>query len=365
MNIFIVWEAHQIEGLVTSALMADNMAELRHISQDLERASNDLTQWALQAGGSLVLNLTSRGCVSIAPDRAPEVAMVRAKFQEASNTAMVVGMGMSIAEAFTALRHGKLHGSDGVSLYMPEMEEELINQPPGELFGKSEGLRKDGEPDDTPAPADPGSAPSPDSGAAGAGMMQSPADFQDPKQAIMQALQEIKANSGAIERLKSTSPAAYAAVKDVVQAMIMMAQNMAKAEDDEPHYSELDPEEVRLGIDEEMKEHGVTEAMAAKLVLDHLDKDPKYYSKEKVKKDEMQAMPPPATTPKKFNDQHPVGTQIDPPDSQGSQTVARIKTQGVDPQSGQPQPPKNSMVSAGKVMGPTGRAVSSREPTQE
>jgi hypothetical protein len=49
----------------------------------------------------------------------------------------------------------------------------------------------------------------------------------------MSALQEVKANAGAIEKLKSSSPAAYDAVKDVIQAMIQMAESMAKSENEE------------------------------------------------------------------------------------------------------------------------------------
>lgn len=275
--IYVCWQTEQLEGMTATALMSDNASELRHLSSDFERAANDLKQWAMANGGSVIMDLTTKGCIAIPPEKASDMTDVQAKFEEVTNNSIAVGMGMTISEAHTALRHSVLNGNK-ISLYTPEMEQEVINDDgygdwSNKFLGKSE-LRKDDGPE---APEAPPADVQPS--AEGAGMGSSPEDVQgetgqapagsntapgavqaapqgsgatnideaerqkeaasggeggeDPKAMIMSALQEIKANSGAIEKLKTTAPAAYAAVKDVVQAMITMAESMAKSEGDE------------------------------------------------------------------------------------------------------------------------------------
>lgn len=265
MQIYVCWQADQLDGLVTTSLMSDNSTELRHISNDFERASDDLKQWALSNGGNIVMDLKTQGVIAVPPEKAPDFSDVKAKFESSCSAGLAVGMGMTVSEAYTALRMSKINGGGQISLYTPSMEQELINQPQEELFGKN--LKKD----------DPEELASQPQGAEGAGMGQSPSDVKsqtgqapagsniapgqvqaapqgsgatnideaerqkraagggdgggDAKAMIMSALQEVKANAGAISKLKSSSPAAYEAVKDVIQAMITMAESMAKSED--------------------------------------------------------------------------------------------------------------------------------------
>jgi hypothetical protein len=66
-------------------------------------------------------------------------------------------------------------------------------------------------------------------------------------------------------------------------------QGLFKAEDlmpgglgDESPDQDFDPEQLKIGISTEMKEHGLDEARAAEIAKDHLTEDPHYYKLEKL-----------------------------------------------------------------------------------
>lgn len=142
MNIYLAWEVDRLKGLTAAALMADNPAELRRITQDLQKAANLLKTWAQASGGSPILDLCAMGLVEISADKMSELPGMRRQFAAVCDGTLSVGVGMEISESYTALQVAKLRGGDQIALYVPEMQSELDadteESDVSELLGKAD-----------------------------------------------------------------------------------------------------------------------------------------------------------------------------------------------------------------------------------
>lgn len=207
MNVFLVWQVDHLDLIIEEALSRNDRSKLTSFSQDLQRAAGIVKSWAMASGGSSVMDHCAIGVVEVPADRMTQLSDIRTQFTAACSAAMSVGVGMDLKEAHTALKVAQSRGGDQIALYMPELEEELT-QPDPMALGKAEG--------ESPAPSD--SSPAPEAPT-------------DPKQAVAQALQDLKANAKALEHLKETNPEAFRAVVDTVHALIAMAQGLP---DEEP-----------------------------------------------------------------------------------------------------------------------------------
>jgi len=265
MKVFVSWSVDQIEGLIATSLMSDNVEELRQLSQDLKHAADNLKAWSMAVGGAPILDLGTSGAVEVPADRMTELPAIAEKFAAGADATLSVGVGMTLSESYTAMRFSHLKGGDQISLYQQEMEHfvsgaDQQSEDPLMELGKSgkEGQEQpvgfaDGPEDEAPGDggpqhgganpaegnspvgsvpddsADPGSV-SFDPGsqdAANGGEEQPGEQSGDPRGAVVQALQQIKAQAPVLEQMRQTNPDAFEAVKAVVDAMIAMAQGMA------------------------------------------------------------------------------------------------------------------------------------------
>lgn len=272
MKVFVAWSVDQHEGLIAASLMSDNAEELRQMSQDLKHATENLKAWAMAVGGSPILDLGTVGAVEVPADRMTELPGIAEKFSAAVDATLSVGVGMTLSEAYTAMKFAAIKGGDQIALYHVEMEHVVMggeDQPHDELEGlgknsktgqeeavgfadgpsdgegSGDGGAQHGGPNpaegDSPvgsapdtSPGDPGSVSidmGSDDGDPNGGQMQGGGgkgeESEDPRAAVVQALQQIKQQAPVLEQMKRTNPQAFEAVKAVVDAMILMAQGMA------------------------------------------------------------------------------------------------------------------------------------------
>jgi hypothetical protein len=272
MKIFVAWTVDHLDGLTAAALMADNIEELRHISQDMRRATENVKAWAMAVGGAPVLELGVIGAVEVPADRMTELPAIAKKFEEICDGTLSLGVGMTISEAHTAMRYAQTRGGDQIALYTPDMEDALQeHESPSEPdalanlgkaqtgteepVGFADGPEGGGE---APPPTDPqhgGANPAEDNAPLAspdmsAGAPQDPNGGQaqpeqqadpDPKAIVIQALQQIKQQAPVLEQMKQTNPEAFEAVKNVVQAMIIMAQGLAQEQEAQEPVQKSEP----------------------------------------------------------------------------------------------------------------------------
>lgn len=322
MNIFVAWTVDHLDGLTATALMSENIEELRQISHSVKRGADAVKSWAMAVGGSPILDLGHTGSVQVPTDRMTELPAIAKKFEDICEATLSIGVGMSLSEAYTAMKFSMQKGGDRISLYHIEMEDSLndegLNKAQEGLVGLQDESNQAGfaasaqhgaggkfasKPSEThpppAAPAPPSSPPPGDidmsmgdgSQDPNGGQFEGEGESEDPRAAVVNALKEIKRQAPVLEQLKQSNPDAFNAIKEVVDAMILMAQGMAaqdesvqKSEDqlpgglaDKKKPSDFDEKELSMGIQHE-KEHTNDEKLAREIAMDHLSEDPHYYS---------------------------------------------------------------------------------------
>jgi hypothetical protein len=387
MKIFVAWSVDQLEGITAAALMSGHVEELRRISSDIRRAGENIKAWAQAVGGSPILDLSVLGVVAVPTDRMTELPSVAQRYKDAAEAAISVGVGMSIDEAYVAMRHSQSAGGDKISLYDPKMEATTPEEPeevdPMQALGKSELFTAHGEgfvdkqgnfydreealevvahlskaDGDTQPPAGSemnasGSATPEQEADTGGQVPQDPnggqvqpeqGEEQDPRTAVIQALQKIKSQSQVLEQMKQTNPQAFDAVKSVVAAMIIMAQGLAMEDDS----SDGGESETRKS-EKNDHEHGDWQKDGAGEYCGRCGGDRKICDSETMSK---AGLPMPAKTPKRIKRDWPVGHV-----KEGS-----IKVAHVDPATNQVTGTSWHSVRAGMIQSEDGHPISSRNP---
>jgi hypothetical protein len=401
MKIFVAWQVDQLEGLTASALMADNVEELRQISASIRRGTDNVKAWAMAVGGSPILDLGTLGAVEVPADRMTELPAIAQKFEAICEGTMSIGVGMTLSEAYTAMRFSSIKGGNQISLYHVEMEDAVSEhgreepdalaglgkssktgqeEPTGFADGPEDEQPQAGGPTDaqhgTATPAEQGSpmappeqgspmAP-PDAGGgapAGAGdpnggQVQQPGgqeggeeQQQDPRTAVVQALQMIKQQAPVLEQMKQTNPDAFEAVKAVVEAMIMMAQGMAASGGPEEGGGE-EPVEKAEDLTKAGEQAESKHLKCVKCGFTQLPADRATDSKG-CKGNTPHSWPTAEVAKADLPQGYAVGTQKD----------GKIKVQHKDPATGANGGPAWRSVRAGQIMSEDGHAISSRNPS--
>lgn len=380
MKVFVAWTVDHLDGLTASALMADNVEELRRISSEIRRAAENVKAWAMAVGGAPILDLGAVGVVEVPADRMTELPAIAKKFEDICEGTLSVGVGMTISEANSAMKYAALHGGDQISLYTPEMEDALAerNDKGDEVFanlGKSQKVGSeepvgfaDGPPEEQPGMASP--PPDPQHGGAhpaeghgvqtGEPQVASPAQGamevsgaggaaqgdpnggqpqeggeEDPMQFIVQSLMAIKQQAPVLEQLKESNPDAFEAVKNVVQAMIQLAQGVTQ----------------EGGEEEGGEGESVQKSEESEKSLDEVSGEESSVVEEMVQGGDVTIKAEyPAAKP---HIEHPVGAMKE----------GKVKVEHRDPATGAAQGTGWNSVRSGQVLSEDGHAVSSRNPS--
>lgn len=212
MLVYVCYSVDQFFTQYESSLASNDREGLARTNQDLQHACNLLRSWAMSAGGSPVVDHPAMGVLEVPAEKMTQLPDLRRQFEQTCSMTLSIGLGMELHEADVALKVADQRGGDQITLYTAEMQQELAPSPaqPGML----QLIKAEGTPPPSPAQE----------------TQKEEAAPKDPKSAIAQALQELKANAQAIEQLKSTNPEAFTAVMNTVQAMILMGQGMVDDE---------------------------------------------------------------------------------------------------------------------------------------
>jgi hypothetical protein len=300
MNLFIVFETDHLDSHLSGAFESNNRAGLATFAQDIRKASTILKSWAQTSGGSSIVDQLPLIAIEIPAEKTSSLPDMRRQFEAVCRCTVSVGVGMELSEAYKALQVAKSRGGDQIALYVPEMEEELQHHDTIEKAEKTPAERESGairhrrtmkharrphdfepakwthpnghprchycgdeERIDGKCPGadhdglDKAEGDQPQQAGAQPEQPQQEEPTKDPKEAIAQALKNIKTQAPVIEQLKATNPDAFAAVMDAINAMIILAQGMTQ--DEGTKKGEEDPagEDHRLDSDEGLDKSGL------------------------------------------------------------------------------------------------------------
>lgn len=150
--------------------------------------------------------------------------------------------------------------------------------------------------------------------------LQTSQSYQEIKQKVADSLVKIKEQLPYIAQLRNSSPDAYESIIAIIQGVILLGRELDKTDQQIEKMEKnvivlsnppppdtfdtvsgilesselekpLDPEQVAIGAQIEMTEHGLTLEEGTKIATDHLKEDPDYYRKETREKQEKEPDP--------------------------------------------------------------------------
>ena len=202
-----------------NALLSESPEELEKFSAPLEQAFVDIKNWAnQQLGGRCISSFGESICLDVSIDKLSEVAAFMKRWEYSSKVLMSIGVGNTPLEAFKAMAASDQKDGDEIVFYSDELdaEEELTkNEYSFDLPGLE--LDKD-EPVEGDSSVEPDGVKSEDDSV---------------KQKIMETLLLLKEKAPIIQKLKEIDPQSVGVIKKVIDAMILMATKMKKAEESE------------------------------------------------------------------------------------------------------------------------------------
>lgn len=337
MDIFLAWDGDHVGREVGRASLADNEEELRRISQAIDHGNEIWKSWVMLCGGSMISYGGDEGRAKIPADKANEIAGVREQYAGAVGSTVTVGIGMKLSEADQALLAGKLRGGDRILFYTPELAEEIAkatNNPKteaeklsDEYLGKAAPALNQGagagiagasrpaaatvakpvEGTDEHSEAQtlygllseerPGSPEATHAAADFEKQLHDHAQKQDGKDSadeqshangidqvrgqVAHVLEQVRQQGPVLAQMREAAPEAYAAIMNMVQAVIAMAHAMAPAPDPETGIAkaELPPRDPVSGKflpkEEEIEKEEWKDRHVPPSEKPHNDKEPK------------------------------------------------------------------------------------------
>lgn len=125
MKLVIAWDGDHIGRQVGRASLKDDVANLRHISQNIDRGNEIWKSWVERNGGEIISFGGDEGRAEIEAERLEDLNKVREQYAGAVGSSVSVGVGSKLSEADKALLVAKMRGGNRVLLYSEEVEEDL------------------------------------------------------------------------------------------------------------------------------------------------------------------------------------------------------------------------------------------------
>lgn len=231
MKLFAYFKPADADERFLSALMSLDPDELRKFSTPIEKAYNEIKDWAISIGGSMVSNYEGALAVEIPVERVQELSEFIVKYEQTTQMQFGVGIGMLPIEAFKALKVSQAYGSDKIVMYSEQIEQEFVNafdsgiekaMPEG--GEQQSGLQFPGlELENTDQPQQEGGQDIQSQSA-----QPEAKEKATPKQKVVETLMQVKQNAPGIAKLKEVDPKAYAALKKLIDAFVEVAQKGAQ-----------------------------------------------------------------------------------------------------------------------------------------
>lgn len=299
MNVFIAWDGDHIGRQVGRASLADNVEELRRISQAIDQGNAIWKSWVELAGGSIVSFGGDEGRAEVPAEKLQELPKIRVQYSGAVGSSVSVGVGLKLSEADRALLAAKLRGGDKIVFYTSEVDQDIerAKKPQNEsekLFdeylgkaqaneamndGAFQGAHKmvgpakavqpqevtDPENSETAAAVDTFDAERPPESsqthaaqdfenqfhdAAGKQKEQDDAEaakqnsnIEQLKAQVVQVLQQVKGQQQVLEQIRQQAPDVYNSVMGMAQAMVALARELVSGDEEQPMQKSEDEED--------------------------------------------------------------------------------------------------------------------------
>jgi hypothetical protein len=343
------WAATMAGQLLAGGTQMDEEATVARLGNRLQQAADILRSWVMEAGGHTIYDATMQGAFRVPSDRIHDLGRVIQQLRVYVETDYFFGIGVGIKESHEALRqawrsqepyafYDEAAGAAQQDGDDPRALDRELNDKPLEKFENDghdhwQTAEASANPEQSDGGAqNPSGVANPEQpeteqaeGSAQGGDIEvddgKGDDKEDVKKMVAKALLDIKAQAAALHQLKAVKPEAFDAVKNIIQALVVMAHQLT-ADDD--------PEAVAKA-----------ESLWKRLRL-----------------------PAPKLSPKKVNHKYPDAI-ASPASAGGTIKDGSIKVAPVDPKDGSAQGQGWNQARAGMVVSPKGSAVSSRNPNGE
>ena len=221
MQTFIFVKPRYIEDKVSHYILSDDSAGLSQFSLGLDNACCDIKNTTINLGGKIIFGVGYEICVAIPTDNLPDFLSLLRKYDFLD---FMAGSGDSALEAYKALEFAQANNSRELVMYSFEVEDDL-NTPILDEMEKAlpdnhtydHSIELPGIDLDHDKEKSESSSSSSDS--------ESEAEKPSAKQKIIDVLTEIKHLAPQIAQIKESSPETFKAIKELVDSMIMLAEN--------------------------------------------------------------------------------------------------------------------------------------------
>ena len=124
-TIVLTFDADAIGQLVKPVRQADNIDEVRRISQAIARGEEIFRSYALVNGGNWVEGGGERGCLEIPAVALNDLDQVKVNYKSATNLTVSIGLGKTLTDSRKALAISKLDGSNKTTFWDKALQEKI------------------------------------------------------------------------------------------------------------------------------------------------------------------------------------------------------------------------------------------------
>ncbi|MDE2425698.1 MAG: hypothetical protein KGO96_07310 [Elusimicrobia bacterium] len=203
-----------------------------------KKEMNGWKKFAIASLGEPIFFNGGYGCICISADRISQLPQIKAEYERLIDGPSAIGVGATIRQSYIACQVSSKRSNNEITLFQPEMDiEESSSSSSGDfMIHKAENSLK---PDPDNEPANQINAPEESNPQAaafeqpqqppqeGQSEQEQPqeANSEDPRQIILDALNQVRQQAETIEKIRIVNPKIYEAIKSIVSAMILMAQS--------------------------------------------------------------------------------------------------------------------------------------------
>lgn len=203
MKVYVSWGTADFASELEIAVDSREQTSLKILDNHIHDIENCIDAWVEFRRGKNLLSASSTGVFTVEPEYIREIPQLITMLESSSSMKFHFGVGVEIEEANAAMKYAIERG-DHIALFDEEMLEEDEEDDPL--------LKSDFELSHPEAHG------------------QKALDSEDPTEAVMSALSKIRDHADAIERLKQSNPEAYQAFRNITQAMVAMAKQIAEVQ---------------------------------------------------------------------------------------------------------------------------------------
>lgn len=124
--IYVSYDGDSIGAKIGAARLSNDIVQVRKVNE-LINAGNRVFQSFVDSclGAEMIESAGDEGCFTLPPDKMVELPAIAKKYYDLTGCTVTIGVGMDLAQSSKALLIGKVHGKANLTIYAPEMEDEI------------------------------------------------------------------------------------------------------------------------------------------------------------------------------------------------------------------------------------------------